>query len=122
MSSPRSGLTATGVGAVHVDRAATRLEVDGAENGGAGRPRLVHCAGGDPERPRGRQDVAAPALDEHDEYPLGRPRDLVVGVCVPLEARPDRHREGADDSRRRWLSVYRYNLAAYSLSETDEPR
>ena len=71
MSSPRSGLTATGVGAVPVDRAAARLEVDRAEDGGAGCPRLVHRAGGDPERPRGRQDVAAAALGEHDEHPLG---------------------------------------------------
>ena len=35
-----------------VDPAATRFEVDGAEHGGAGCPRLVHRASGDPERPR----------------------------------------------------------------------
>ena len=105
-----------------VDRAAERLEVDGAEDSGAGCPRLVHRAGGDPERPRRWQDVAAAALGEHDEHSLGRPRELVVGVCVPLEACPDRHREGADDRRRSRLSVHRHNLAAYSLSETDQPR
>ena len=109
-------------GHVPVDRAATRFDVDRAQDGGARRARLVHRAGGDPERPRRRQDVAAAALGEDDEHALGRPGELVVAVRVPLEARPDRHRERAHDRRRSRLSVHRHNLAAYSLSETESAR
>ena len=54
-----------------VDRAATRFDIDRAEDGGARRPRLVHGAGGDPERPRGRQDVAAAALGGTTSTPSG---------------------------------------------------
>ena len=74
-------------GHVPVDRAAARFDVDRAQDGGARRARLVHRAGGNPERPRGRQDVAAAAtaLGEDDEYAFWGPGELVVVVRVPLQ-------------------------------------
>jgi hypothetical protein len=102
---------------VPVDRTAARMKVDRAEDGGHGCARLVHRARRDPEGAGRRQDMAVAGLGEHHEHSLGRPRELVLAVRVPLEARPGGHRERPDDRGRSPLSICRHNLAPYSFSE-----